>query len=479
MSSNASPARSLQRELLVWLLGPMLALFVVNSVLGYRVAITTANDAYDRLLLASVKAIADRVTISRGEISVDIPYMALELFESNIRERIFYKVSAPDGTTLTGYEDLPPPPSGASTTGPTFFRSTYHDENLHQAALYKPLYDPTLSGMVLIQVAETAESREALTRRILYDNLLPQGLLISFAALFLVLGVRYALRPLRHLRDNLTGRSPVDLRPVDESSVQSEVRPLIQALNQHNVRIERMLTSRLNFVSDAAHQIRTRLSILRTQVEYGLRMDEVPAICGVLQGVQGMLAESGRFFNQLLVLAHAEAKVIPGFDQERIDIAALSHSSALDWVEAARQKQINLGYEGVESGLFLRGNAVLMGELLNNLLDNAIRYTQRGGAVTLRVDAEGDGIRIEIEDNGPGIADSERARVFERFYRPPSSAGEGSGLGLAIAAEVCRSQRGTIELATARTGQGLLVVLHFPGAEPPAVKDSPARAANA
>src|SRR5438270_13823309 len=101
MSSNASPARSLQRELLVWLLGPMLALFLVNSVLGYSVAIVTANDAYDRLLLASVKAIADRVTISGGEISVDIPYVALELFESNIRERIFYKVSAPDGSTLT------------------------------------------------------------------------------------------------------------------------------------------------------------------------------------------------------------------------------------------------------------------------------------------------------------------------------------------------------------------------------------------
>src|SRR5438309_4115991 len=114
MSSSASRNKSLQRELLVWLLGPLLGLFVVNSVLGYRVAITTANEAYDRLLLASVKAIADRVTISSGQISVDIPYVALELFESNIHERIFYKVSAPDGSTLTGYEDLPAPPQGAS-----------------------------------------------------------------------------------------------------------------------------------------------------------------------------------------------------------------------------------------------------------------------------------------------------------------------------------------------------------------------------
>ena len=96
MSSNANPPSSLRKQLLVWLLGPLLALLVVNSILGYRVAISTANQAYDRLLLASVKAIADRVTISGNEISVDIPYVALELFESNIRERIFYKVSGPD-----------------------------------------------------------------------------------------------------------------------------------------------------------------------------------------------------------------------------------------------------------------------------------------------------------------------------------------------------------------------------------------------
>jgi len=123
MSSNAKPASSLQRQLLAWLLGPMLLLFIVNSIIGYRIAIATANEAYDRLLLTSVKTIADRVTISGGEIEVDIPYVALELFESNIRERIFYRVSAPDGSTLTGYDDLPPPPPGASKSKPAFFRS--------------------------------------------------------------------------------------------------------------------------------------------------------------------------------------------------------------------------------------------------------------------------------------------------------------------------------------------------------------------
>jgi two-component system, OmpR family, sensor histidine kinase TctE len=479
MSSSASPARSLQRELLVWLLGPMLLLFVVNSILGYRIAIATANEAYDRLLLTSVKTIADRVTVSGGEITVDIPYVALEIFESNIRERIFYRVSAPDGSTLTGYDDLPPPPPAASTTKPLFFRSSYHNESLYQAALYKPLYDPVLKGMVLIQVGETAESREALSRRILYDSLVPQGLLISIAAIFLVLGVRYALRPLLELRDSISRRGSTDLTPVDDRSVQGEVRPLIQALNEHTRRIDRILAARMNFVTDAAHQIRTRLSILRTQVEYGLRLDDPVALRGVLAGAQGILDDAGRFFNQLLVLAHAEVKVIPGLDAEAVDIAALSHSIAMDWVAAARAKQINLAFEGPEAGLVVRGNAVLLGELVANVLDNAIRYSHADASVTLRVRDEGAAVVIEIEDNGPGIPESERPRVFERFYRVTSNEGEGSGLGLAIAAEICRSHHATIELATPAGGAGLLVTLRFVrGEEPPPTSPGP-RDANA
>jgi Response regulators consisting of a CheY-like receiver domain and a winged-helix DNA-binding domain len=224
MSSNAKPPSSLRRQLLAWILGPLLFLFAVNALLSYRVAIATANQAYDRLLLASVKAIADRVTISGGEISVDIPYVALELFESNIRERIFYKVSGPVGATLTGYDDLPAPPATATPDRPNFFRSEYHGESLYQAALFKQLYDPTVKGMVLIQVGETAESREALSRRILYDGLVRQGLLIGFAALLLSLGARYALKPLLRLRDSIAQRTSTDLTPVDESGVQSEVR---------------------------------------------------------------------------------------------------------------------------------------------------------------------------------------------------------------------------------------------------------------
>jgi two-component system sensor histidine kinase TctE len=461
MSSNANSPKSLRGQLLLWMLGPLTLLLLLNSFLGYRVAIDTANRAYDRLLLASVKAIADRVTLTGGEISVDIPYVALELFESNIRERIFYKVTAPDGTTITGYDDLPAPPASALRDRPSYFVSEYHGENIHQAALYKHLYDPAVTGMVLIQVGETAESRDALSRKILYDGLIRQGILIAFATLLLLLGARYVLKPLMSLRDSIARRASTDLSPVDETRVQVEVRPLIQALNQHTGRIDRMIESRVSFIADASHQIRTRLTILKTQIEYGLRLQDVASLREVLRDASGNIDETARFFNQLLTLAKAEAKAIPGMDDEDVDLAELAHSIAHEWVGEARGKQINLGFEGEESGVPVRGNALLLRELLSNLLENAIRYTQAGGTVTLRVHGDPPAPQVEVEDDGPGIPMAERERVFLRFYRSSGAEGNGSGLGLAIVREICRSQQASITLGTPAGGVGLLVSVGF------------------
>jgi two-component system sensor histidine kinase TctE len=468
MSSNASEPKSLRKQLLAWLLVPLLGLLAVNSILSYRVAIDTANAAYDRLLLASVKAIADRVTLSGGEIVVDIPYVALELFESNIRERIFYKVSAPDGTTITGYEDLPPPPGAAAPRDqPVFFRSDYRGESLYQAAIYKRMYDSALKGPVLIQVGETAESRQALSRRILYDGIVRQGLLIMLAALLLGLGVRYVLRPLVRLRDSIAKRSPTDITPVDDAGVQSEVRPLIEAINQHTQRIDRMINERVSFITDATHQIRTRLTILKTQMEYGMRLKDPEALRALLAEARTSVDHTSHFFNQLMVLAHAEAKAIPGRDVESVDLASLAHAITLEWVPEARAKRINLGFEGHDRGVFVDGSKLLLGELVSNLLDNAIRYTQAGGSVTVRIRDEGASIALEVEDDGPGIPAPERERVFERFYRLPASGSDGTGLGLAIAREICRSHEASIELASGAGGDGLLVRVRMRNARPP------------
>jgi Signal transduction histidine kinase len=222
-----------------------------------------------------------------------------------------------------------------------------------------------------------------------------------------------------------------------------------------------MINSRVSFIADAAHQIRTRLTILKTQVEYGMRLEDPAALRGVFEEARTILDETSRFFNQLLVLAHAEAKAVPGHDAEPVDLAALAHSIAHEWVGEARRKQINLGFEGSEKGVTVRGNELLLGELVSNLLDNAIRYSSAGAAVTLRVREEDAAVVLEVEDNGPGIPEAERVHVFDRFYRASGAPGDGSGLGLAIAREICRSHDAVIELESGRGGKGLLARVRF------------------
>ena len=206
---------SLIRQLLAWLLIPLVILLALNAFLIYRTALASANEAYDRLLLASVHAIADRVGVVDDRIQVDVPYVALELFESKSQERIFYRVATAAGETITGYEDLPPPPRRPSAPDePVFYRAPYHDETVYFAALQKPLYDAQDRGPVLIQVGETAEARDALSREILLDSLARQGLLIIVAALVVWLGLRRGLQPVLRLRDDIAHRAPTDLTPI-------------------------------------------------------------------------------------------------------------------------------------------------------------------------------------------------------------------------------------------------------------------------
>lgn len=461
MSSRRRASRSLLRQLLAWLLVPLIALLAANAVLGYRSALETASEAYDRLLLASVRAIADHVAVENGAIVVDLPYVSLELFESNIQGRIFYRVVAPDGKTITGYEDLPLPPRPPALNEPAFYRAQYHDEAIYLAALSKPLYDPDIPGAVLIAVGETSETRQALSRRILMEQLRREGMLILVAALVVWLGLKGGLRPLMRVRESIAARAATDVTPIDDSEVQNEVRPLIHAINQHTGRIEQLLAARQRFLADASHQVRTPLAVLRTQAEYGLRQQDPAAMHAVFADLRHTSEQTAHLINQLLALARAEPNAVADQAMAPVDLCELARATAIEWVPVAREKQIDLGFEGPHGGITVHGDKLLLHELIANLIDNAIRYGPLGAHVTVRIARQGDRVTLEVEDNGPGIPPAERERVFERFYRGTDAMADGSGLGLAIVRDVCTAHGATIELAEPAGGRGLRVVVRF------------------
>ena len=465
---------SLRLQLLRWLLIPLLVLLMVNAWFSNRAAAATANQAFDRLLLASADAIAEAVDVRDGQVIVDLPYAALQLLESNIQERIFYRVVGPGGKTVTGYQDLPLPTAGPRPGEESvLYAANYLGEPIHLIALYKQIYGPAPAAQVVIVVAETGEARYALSHQILVEGLTRQALLIVAAGLLVWFGLVRGLRPLDRLAASLVARAPSDLSPIDPAPVQVEVRPLIDALNQHTARIERLLASRQRLIADASHQMRTPLAEMRTQIEYTLRQEGPENLRQTLTDVHADIDRLTRLIGQLLLQARSDPDAAQEQRMAPVDLGELARATALDFVAAARKKGIDLSLEESAGSRRVLGDALLLRELIANLIDNAIAYGKDGGMVAVRV-LHRQSVLLEVEDDGPGIPAGEREQVFERFYRSPGAAGDGSGLGLSIVRDICTVHRARVELDTPGSGAGLCVRISFKAIDPPAADPAPA-----
>lgn len=453
-----------------WLLPPLLILLAVNAGLAYHGALQAVNRAYDRSLTASLKAIAESTHSLEGEVSVDIPYSAFDVFETGVQERIFYAVIGPDGAVLTGYPDLPmaKPPGSDGDVG--IVDTDYQGEPIRLGSMAKRLYDPAMAGgdRVTILFAETTEGRLGLARELFIDSMRRQLALVGVGALLVILALGTAFRPLLELRDRVRQRKEEDLTPVPDDDVPSEISPLIHAINHHMERLSAMLQARRRFLADAAHQLRTPLAVLTTQAEYGLRQDDPDEMRRTFESLLNSIRGARRMTNQMLALSQAEA--VNGLIQEkgRLDLSGLAREVAMELVPLALAKRIDLAFEGPEAPLAIDGNAAMLREMLANLIDNAIRYTPAGGHVTVAVGAWRQLAAVRVCDDGPGIPAAERDKVFQRFYRILGQGdSEGSGLGLAIVREICWAHGGTISLADGEDGRGLCVEIEFPREDAP------------
>jgi two-component system, OmpR family, sensor histidine kinase TctE len=461
---------SLRRRVVAWLAPPLVLTVGINAVLTYQGALEAANRAYDRSLTASVKAIAERIHSLAGDIAVDLPSAAFEIFGNGGQERVFYVVLTPGGEVLTGYADLPAPTELPPPDTVVIRDASYNGEPVRLATLRKRLYDPALQGgdAVTIQFAETTLSRTDLARELFYDSLRRQLLLVAIGAAMLLLAVGSAFRPLLELREAIRLRREEDLTPIPGNDVPSEVRPLIDAINHHMVRLTAMLEARRRFLADAAHQIRTPLAVLTTQAEYGQRLEDPQEVRRTFAGLLATIRSTRRMANQMLTLSQAEPA--NGLIQERapVELVALVREVALELAPLALQKRIDLAFEDPEVALTLDGNGPMLREMVANLVDNAIRYTPAGGHVTVAVGIwKGESV-LTVCDDGPGIPEAEREKVFQRFYRIlGQGSSQGSGLGLPIVREICLAHGGRIRLGAGEGGRGLRVDVELPAASTP------------
>ena len=450
----------LRSLLLAWLLLPTLLLWALGFAVGYMRSLEQAHEAYDRTLLGSALVISEGLGLTDGDVVADLPYAALEMLRTDAQDRIFYRVAhLGDGRYITGYEDLPPPRS-LLQDAPVFYDAVYKDQAIRIVAVKHTLLDDTGQHPLLVQVAETLDARRQLTHRIVAEAAAVQLLLIASAAGLIALGVRRGLAPLKRLRDEVRKRGANDLTPVDTRAVPREVAPLIHAINAHTERQRQLSEAQARFVANASHQLKTPLTVLRAQVDHALMQTDLPAMRTVVSRLQDTTDTTGRLVGQLLALARSE----PGrsLEVQDIDLTALARDVTFEMLSLARAKGIDLGFEGSHP-VTVRGERVLLHELIANVVHNAIAYTQERGRVTVSVGLHESRAALQVVDNGPGIPAAERARVLERFYRIAGSKEQGSGLGLAIVKEICARHGIDVSLSDAPGGSsGLRVDFLWP-----------------
>lgn len=453
--------RSLRRELTIWLVGVLSTLLLADAWYSYSDALRAANHAYDRSLSASLKGIAERIYATESEVIVDIPYSALELFESGSSDRVFYSVGMIGEDPITGYDGLPRPEKLLINEA-VFYDGSYKGQAVRLGAILKPLYRTEFPKPVLVIFGETTNSRQEVVLTLFSREIGRKALLVVVALAVALIATMLAVKPVERLGEAISARPEDDLRPVDAVDVPVEVIPLVDAINLHMGRIDRMVEARRRFITDAAHQLRTPLAVLNTQAEYALRQDSVADMRPAIVALHNSLGSAIRLTNQLLSLSRAEPVNGLMVTRQPVDLVALARDIVVELLPLAGRKHIDLGFEATDEPVVVSGNPVLLRELLANLIDNALRYTPASGITTVRVERGAAAARLLVSDNGPGIPPEQREAVFRRFFRLDSSDHTGSGLGLSIAREIVCGHGGEIHLEDGPGGRGLGVVVSLP-----------------
>jgi two-component system sensor histidine kinase QseC len=323
------------------------------------------------------------------------------------------------------------------------------------------LTDPVHS--VRIAVGESYEVRNELIFDILFNTLLPILLTLPLLALIIWTGVGRGLGPLKKVAGEIAQRSPSQLQPLSVRDTPEEIRPLAQSLNSLLERLDEALESERRFTANAAHELRTPLAGLKTQAQVALRAtsesQRIQMLNKILEGVD----RATHLVGQLLTLARLDPDVAAA-QYEPVDMVQTAVAVVGERAPSALEKNIEIELTEDSRGV-VNGDAAALAILIRNLVDNAIRYTPPGGRVEASIATREDSsVTLTVTDNGPGIPEIERARVFERFYRAPGSSSQGCGLGLSIVQRIAELHGARVELNTPAAGSGLKVTVRFPAA---------------
>lgn len=422
----------LRNNLLIRVLVPMAVVMLISGVIGYYQAKNFVNASYDRSLLEEARGLAEQVQVSGADVLLDMPAVADEILRADTTDRIYYQIRIVGGEVVAGDTVLPTPPGKPQRA--VYYDTLVQGEPVRVVAV--PLSPVSAENPIVVQFAETLHKRKVLANEIVFAVLAPQLALVVLAWLAIQQGVLVGLQPLERLAKSIEQRSPDDLAPLPVAEVPQELLPLLSAFNAMLLRLDDASSAQKRFVADAAHQLRTPLAALRIQLERALREPDAELRERLLQQLVSAIERTARLSSQLLLLARAE----PGSTSqppERFDLCELAFKTGSAWISSALQQDADLGLDTPGHAIAISAEPVMIGELINNLIDNALRYG--GKHITLKVLEKDQRVELAVEDDGPGVSPAESQRIFERFYRVPGASVDGSGLGLSIVREIARA----------------------------------------
>ena len=447
---------SIRLRLLKCLIGPVLLLNLAGGVLAYVLAWVPVQSAFDQGLQDAAGALGARLGQGVAGLQIDLPRQAEQVLRGDAADAVYFVARDEAGRLIAGDADFPAPglaPKGAAGMA---YDASMRAEAVRIVAVRTRVGAHT----VFIGVAKTLRKRLQ-SRAAIFRALILLESVFTLALIGLIwLSVGNGLRPLNRLRSDLNGRSGADLAPLPAEHVPFELLPLVHAFNGLLDKVRDGARTRHDFLANVAHQLRTPLAGLQSQLEgLGQRHAAQPETLHALRLMLMATERMTRQTNQLLAQARAEPGQVEGERMEAVALDRLVQESIQYFVGQAARKGIDLGYELRPTTV--RGARFLLRDLIDNLVDNALRYTPEHGTVTVRCFPDGLGGLLVIEDSGPGIPPDKRERVFNRFVRLDEKS-SGSGLGLAIVRDIAIAHGARIVLDVRPGGAGMLFSVRFP-----------------
>jgi two-component system sensor histidine kinase TctE len=448
---------SLRRSLLLTIMVPLVLISVIGAALDYRLARETADSAFDFSLADAALDIATHVKNTETTPVVELASETEAMLRSNGPDTLFFSVTDAGGKQLFGDHDLRP--AAAGTAEPLLDHAQFFDGRFRDHKVRFVVYQTaSLHGPVTIAVAETIQKRLAASRSILAAMVVPwlAGLLAILLAVYF--GVRRGLARLEQVEHEIASRSPRDLREINIGTAPNEVQPILARLNELFGMLRQAAAAQQRFLADAAHQLRTPLAGLQTQMDLAASEGRFEVESGRLARINQAIGRIGHLVDRLLTYARTEYTAQISHAFAPVALHDLVEQSASLFLDQALKKNIDLGFDLQLATV--PGVAWMLREALANLIDNALRYTPVGGVVTVTCGTTPEASMLTVEDNGPGIPAAEMGQVFDRFYRVPGTSSDGCGLGLAIVKEIALLHGADLRLEETRGG-GLRISMVF------------------